>query len=156
MTFALGQHSIDKLVGVNQRLQQIVQIAAGKLAALPTPIYIAVVQGNRTLDQQMRIYGEGRTAQECRTAGVPESYALPGEKVVTWTLHSNHIGGNAIDVCAMVNGALEWDDDGELGLWPQIAAAMHAAADEVGVPLYWGGDWLDKRKDRPHFSLVRG
>ena len=42
-----------------------------------------ITDGNRTLEEQKALYAKGRTA--------------PG-KIVTWTLNSNHIGGNAIDI----------------------------------------------------------
>jgi peptidoglycan L-alanyl-D-glutamate endopeptidase CwlK len=69
-------------------------------------------------------------------------------------MNSNHIGGRAVDLAPYVNGKIEWDNSGKLGLYPKIAKAMKQAAKELGVPIEWGGDWTSF-KDRPHFELKR-
>lgn len=64
------------------------------------------------------------------------------------TLKSRHLDGRAIDVAAWHDGAIRWD-------WPlyeRIAAAMLRAAEELRVPLTWGGHWTSLR-DGPHFEL---
>lgn len=148
--FTFSARSNALLATVNPRLA-----ALADMALTLSEVDFAVVQGNRTPDEQARLYGKGRTAAQCEAAGVPAAYAQPAAAQVTWTLHSNHIGGNAIDVCPVVDGALCWDDDGRLGLWPKIVDAFHRAAQQQGTVIYWGGDF-SKRKDRPHFSLVPG
>lgn len=149
--FVFGRNSLTVLATVKPELQ-----ALARRALSLSEVDFSVVQGNRTPDQQARLYGQGRTAQQCSTAGIPSAYAQPDKPQVTWTLHSNHIGGNAIDVCPFVDGAFNWDNDGSLGLWPQIADAFKAAAKMHDTTIYWGGDWGASQKDRPHFSLVPG
>lgn len=64
------------------------------------------------------------------------------------TMNSRHITGHAIDLGAYLGGSVRWD-------WPlyyKIADAMKQAADELQVPLEWGGDWK-RFKDGPHFQL---
>lgn len=64
------------------------------------------------------------------------------------TLRSRHITGHAIDVAAWHDGAIRWD-------WPlyeRISEAFKQAADELSVPIDWGGDWTSLR-DGPHFQL---
>ena len=134
MPFTLSARSRSRLVGVHPDLVRVVN-----LAIRLTVVDFVVVQGNRTQAEQDALYAQGRTK--------------PG-KVVTWTRNSNHIGGRAIDVAPWVNGAVEWDDSGKLGLWPRIAEAFKSAAKELGVEIVWGGDWKTT-KDRPHFELVR-
>lgn len=148
--FRFGKQSEVYLATVKPELQALAQCALGL-----SDVDFAVVQGARTLDQQMRLFGQGRTQAECGAVNVPPAYAQPDKPKVTWTLKSNHIGGYAIDVCPYVDGALNWDDDGKLGLWPHIADAFKRASILLGTPVYWGGDWTGK-KDRPHFSLVKG
>ena len=92
-----------------------------------------VVQGNRTQAEQNALYAQGRTK--------------PGN-IVTWTKNSKHIGGNAIDFAALVNGKISWNDK----LYPQIAAAFKRAAKELKVGIEWGGDW--KTKDWGHIQLT--
>lgn len=149
MPFKFSKASLDRLATVDTRLQ-----AVARRALELSCIDFVVTQGNRTRDEQMRLYGKGRTAAQCRAKGVPASYARPGERKVTWTLNSNHIGGRAIDVAPYVNGGINWDEDGELDLWPKIAAAFKQAAEELGVAIEWGGDWTET-VDRPHFELAR-
>ena len=66
------------------------------------------------------------------------------------TMNSRHITGHAIDVAALVGGKVRWD-------WPlyaNIAKHMKQAADDLKVPIIWGGDWRTF-KDGPHFELDR-
>jgi len=149
MPFKFSKASLDRLATVEPSLQAV----AHRALAL-SKVDFVVTQGNRTRDEQMRLYGKGRTAAQCRAKGIPASYAQPGERKVTWTLKSNHIGGRAIDVAPYVKGGINWDEDGKLGLWPKIAAAFKQAAKELNVPIEWGGDWTDT-VDRPHFELAR-
>lgn len=149
MTFKFSQNSLNRLATVHPDMQRVAHRAIEL-----TTIDFSITQGKRTLDEQKRLYGKGRTASQCRAAGVPAEYARPNDKKVTWTLKSNHISGNAIDVAPYVKGKLEYDDNGKLGLWPQIANAFKLAACELGVPIKWGGDW-EGTTDRPHFELVR-
>lgn len=147
MPFRLSKRSLDKLAGVKPEMASVV-----KRAIELTEVDFVVVQGNRTLDEQKRLYGQGRNAAQCAAAGVPKNYAQPSAPKVTWTLNSNHIGGRAVDLAPYVNGAIEWDNSGKLGLYPKINDAMKRAAAELGVKIGWGGDW-QKTPDRPHFEL---
>ena len=64
------------------------------------------------------------------------------------TMNSRHLTGHAVDLGAWVTGGVRWD-------WPlyyKIADAMKQAAEELGVPIEWGGDW-ETFKDGPHFQL---
>ena len=64
------------------------------------------------------------------------------------TMNSRHLTGHAVDLGAYVAGSIRWD-------WPlyyRIADAMKAAAEELGTPLTWGGDW-ESFPDGPHFEL---
>jgi peptidoglycan L-alanyl-D-glutamate endopeptidase CwlK len=66
----------------------------------------------------------------------------------TTTLKSRHLTGHAVDLGAVVAGTVRWD-------WPlyhKIADAMKDAAEQLGIPLEWGGDWKTF-KDGPHFQL---
>lgn len=66
------------------------------------------------------------------------------------TMLSRHLTGHAVDLGAMVAGEVRWD-------WPlyhKVADAVLAAANDLGVPVVWGGNW-SKFKDGPHFELDR-
>lgn len=67
------------------------------------------------------------------------------------TMKSRHLTGHAVDLVAFVEGKVSWD-------WPlydKISKAMKQAAEELRIPLEWGGDWTTF-KDGPHFQLCRG
>lgn len=128
----LSERSLKILSTVKPDLQKVV-----KRAIEISEVDFGVIQGNRTQQQQDELYAQGRTK--------------PGP-IVTWTLNSNHIGGNAVDLLPYINGKAEWDNNGKLGLWPKIAKAMKQAANELNIPITWGGDW-QKTPDRPHFEL---
>ncbi len=69
----------------------------------------------------------------------------------TTTMRSRHLTGHAVDLGAWIEGELRWD-------WPlyyKIAKAMKQAANELSIPMTWGGDWK-KFKDGPHFQLAWG
>lgn len=149
MSFRYSKASLDRLSKVHPDMQRVAM-----LAIQLSEVDFSITQGLRTLEEQRRLYGKGRTGAQCRAAGVPERYASPGEKKVTWTMKSNHLSGNAIDVAPFVNGKLEYDDSGKLGLWPKIAKAFKEAAARLDVSIEWGGDWKGT-VDRPHFELVR-
>lgn len=83
-----------------------------------TTVDFTVLEGVRTIARQKELVAAGASK----------------------TMNSRHITGHAVDLGAMVGGSVRWD-------WPlyhEIAKAMAAAANELGVPLEWGGAW-----DRP-------
>lgn len=125
--FKLSVKSLGILEKVHPDLQRVV-----KLAITLSTVDFAVIQGVRTIQEQKALYAKGRTE--------------PGP-IVTWTLNSRHIGGFAVDLMAVVNGAGSWEEK----YYPDIAKAMKRAALDLTVPIVWGGDW--RKKDLPHFQL---
>lgn len=148
--FKFGQRSVNMLATVKPEMQEL-----AIRALFLSSIDFAVVQGNRTIEMQQGLFGKGRSAQECAQHGVPPRFANPSDSKVTNTMNSNHIGGNAIDIAPFVDGHLNWDEDGKLGVWPKLAAAFKMAGAQLEIEVYWGGDF-HSFKDRPHFSLVPG
>lgn len=93
-----------------------------------TPVDFVVTEGQRSVERQQELYDAGATR----------------------TLNSRHLTGHAVDVAAWVAGTVRWD-------WPlygRIAEAVKEAAEELEVPIVWGGDWKTF-KDGPHFELDR-
>ena len=64
------------------------------------------------------------------------------------TMHSRHLDGHAVDLGAWVAGKVNW----EWSYYEKISAAMKQAANELSVPIEWGGDW-HTLKDGAHFQL---
>ena len=83
------------------------------------------------------------------TLRTPEEHAANLAKGVSWTTHSKHLDGDAIDVCPyetyQLRGAdkLAWADG---PTWQRIGAIGE------GLGLRWGGRWT--QKDYGHFEYV--
>lgn len=59
------------------------------------------------------------------------------ERGASKTLNSRHLTGDAVDLVPWINGRLRWE-------WSpifEIAEAVRFAAQELDVPLRWGGAW---------------
>lgn len=147
--YKLSQVSLNRLATVQEPLQRVV-----KRAIQISDIDFGVGQANRTRDDQMKLYGQGRSRAQMIAAGLNPAYAKPSMQIVTKTMKSNHIGGRAVDLVPYINGVVEWDNSGKLGLWPRIAKAMKTAAAELQIGIVWGGDWKSF-VDRPHFELSK-
>ncbi|UCE90331.1 MAG: M15 family metallopeptidase [Pseudomonadota bacterium] len=80
-----------------------------------TPQDFSVHDGIRTLEEQKKLVKSGASK----------------------TLRSRHISGHAVDLVPYINGKLRWE-------WEpiyQIAEAVRTAAQELEVPIRWGGAW---------------
>lgn len=123
MSFRLSARSRARMAGVHPVLIRVVEAA---IAA--TPVDFMVTEGLRSPARQAALVKAGASR----------------------TLKSRHLTGHAVDVAALVDGAVRWD-------WPlygRIAQAFKAEAARLGVPIVWGGDWTSLR-DGPHFELDR-
>ena len=126
MGFRLSSRSLARLEGVHPDLVKVV-----KHAINVTEVDFGVTEGVRTLERQAQLFAQGAST----------------------TMNSRHIPGKdglakAVDLVAYIGSEVRWD-------WPlyhKIAAAMKAAAKELGVAITWGGDWASF-KDGPHFEL---
>lgn len=115
MTYKLGARSRSELTGVH-------------------PYLVAVVEKAITLTMQDFSVHDG-----IRSPAEQQEMVRRG---ASKTLNSKHLTqddgyGHAVDLVPYVNGSLRWE-------WPlvyPIAAAMHQAAQELGVTLRWGGVW---------------
>ena len=98
------------------------------LAIELTEVDFGVTEGLRTIEKQREYVARGASK----------------------TMNSRHLTGHAVDLVAYVGAEVRWD-------WPlyhKIADAMKRAANSLGVPIVWGGDWRSF-KDGPHFELDR-
>ena len=82
-----------------------------------------VLEGLRTAERQQQLYSTGKSK----------------------TMNSRHLTGHAVDLAPW---PITWDWE----YFYPIADAMKAAAEEVDVPIEWGGDWKSF-PDGPHFQL---
>lgn len=152
MTFKLSKNSLSKLEGVHPKLVELTYEAIKV-----SPIDFSVVQGLRTKAHQEALYAQGRKSlnevnflrKKAQLAPITEK---ENEKVVTWTLNSNHIEksdgyGWAIDIAAFVDGKITWDTN----YYPPIINAFRATAKRMGLKIKCGIDWSPK--DWGHIEL---
>ena len=92
-----------------------------------TTVDFAVTEGLRTKEKQEQLVKAGASK----------------------TMRSRHLTGHAVDLAAVIGSEVRWD----WALYPQLANAMKSAANELNVPIEWGGDWKTF-KDGPHFQLT--
>ncbi|OOF53884.1 M15 family metallopeptidase [Rodentibacter genomosp. 2] len=105
-----------------------------RLALQKSTVDFSVIEGIRTPQRQRQLFKQGATK----------------------TLNSRHLTGHAVDLAPY---PLDWNDLDKFG---QIAKAMFAAAQELKIPIRWGGDWNrngrsddEKFYDGPHFELLK-
>ena len=101
-------------------------IAVVKKAISITEVDFTVIEGVRNINRQRELLKAGKST----------------------TLNSRHITGHAVD---MVPWPVDWED---IGRFETMAIAMKKAAEELDIPIVWGGDWKSFY-DAPHFELDR-
>lgn len=112
-------------------------------------IKVIITSGLRTMEEQARLYGQGRSSYLYRG----KQYGNPKKNVVTQAKpgQSVHNYGYAVDFALMLdNGAVVWDmnrdDNKKNGSdWREVASI----AKQLGFS--WGGDWKSF-KDYPHID----
>jgi len=125
--FKLGKNSLNNLVGVDERLIDIAEVAI-KISNID--FGIPSTGGLRTEEVQAKLFGDGVSKAD----GVNNK--------------SYHQSGKALDVYAYVDGKASWD---KLHL-SLIAASMLQASSQLGYELKWGGLWKSWQ-DYPHFEI---
>lgn len=94
---------------------------------------ITVTQTLRTIEEQDALYAQGRTKPGNIVTKAKGGYSL-------------HNFGVAFDICPIVNGKAEWNDN-----------ALFKKIGEIGmkIGLEWGGTWASF-PDLPHFQYLAG
>jgi len=101
-------------------------VAVVKRAIEITEQDFTVIEGIRNVSRQRELYKAGKST----------------------TMNSRHITGHAVD---MVPWPVDWND---LERFEVMSEAMKKAAEELDIPIKWGGDWKSFY-DAPHFELDR-
>ena len=85
------------------------------------------------------------------TLRTPEEHAENLANGTSWTTHSKHLDGDAIDIAPLeqyvLHGRKKIEWDGSDPVWARIGALGEA------IGLRWGGRWTVR--DMGHFELVR-
>ena len=124
MTFKLSKRSLSNLEGVHPDLVKVI-----KRAIAITEIDFTVIEGLRSVNMQKQLVASGASQ----------------------TMRSRHLTGHAVDLAAIVDGAISWD----FKYYEKIADAVLKAGAELNVPIVWGGLWKTL-VDGPHFELHKG
>lgn len=120
--FKLSNKSLERLNGVHPDLVKVV-----KRAIELTEIDFSVGEGLRTIERQKELVAKGASQ----------------------TMKSRHLTGHAVDLYAIVDGAVSW----EWKYYSKISESVMKSAKELGVDVEWGGNWKTI-KDGPHFQLT--
>ena len=120
----------ERLVGVHTDLVRVVERAA----ELSSILFI-VTEGLRTLQRQKQLFAEGKSK----------------------TMNSRHLTGHAVDLAIWEDKDQDKVVDVDEINWkfPHYTAlndVMQQAAQECGIHVEWGGDWVGFR-DGPHWQL---
>lgn len=97
-----------------------------KLAFDTSPNEFIVTEGLRTVERQKQLLAAGASQ----------------------TMRSRHLTGHAVDLAVKVGDEVRWD-------WPlyrALSVVMKDAANQLDIPLEWGGDWKSL-VDGPHYQL---
>ena len=130
MAYRLGKGSKRELRGVHPDLVRVVQRA------------IEITEADFTVHDGLRLYSEQL------------EYVRSG---VSRTMNSKHLRqtdgyGHAVDLVPYINGKLRWE-------WPpiyRIVEAVRKAAEELDVPVRWGGTWnaLNGTTEKPEQLVI--
>ncbi len=120
--YKLSSRSLKRLEDVKPSLHRVVE-----RAIFISDVDFMVVEGLRTRAKQAEYVRKGASQ----------------------TMNSKHLTGDAVDIVPYVNGKADWDN------WNHIftmTTAMQKAAQELGVPIKWGGAWvvLNSQSDTPY------
>lgn len=125
--FYLSGRDLQRLIGVHPDLVRVVERAA---TLAPAPFM--VLEGLRALARHRQYFRAGKTR----------------------TMRSRHLTGHAVDLAPLID--TDGDGDREVSWnWADfrpLARAVKLAAEQVGVPVEWGGDWKGF-PDGPHWQL---
>jgi len=136
----LDERSAKNVATLHDKVQEIFRnwIAECQVLAKAHGYEYKAISGNRTWEEQAKIYAQGRTAP-----GKIVTNAKPG--------FSNHNYGIAVDMGVFKDG--KYLD----GLKPSEAEAFHRKAATVAEKynIEWGGSWKSF-KDYPHFEYKTG
>ena len=138
--FKLSEKSLQRLEGCHE---DIIKVTKRAIEITPYDFGIPEKGGLRTVEYQKKLYAQGRT-----TAG----------KIVTWTMHSPHLLGHAVDFIVYIDGKyVDGDTPEELKYYNAVAGAFLQAGAELNIPIVWGGTFRDKsgkpRPDSGHIEL---
>lgn len=139
----------DLHADVAELARQLIERAAGE------GIVLRVTYTLRSREEQLALWMQGRVAlrvvnSQRAACGLPPLTEAANRRTVTHAKpgHSLHESGRAFDVVPLrdVDGDGDLDAEWESPHWSRIGEL----GEQLG--LFWGGRWIGKKRDRPHFE----
>jgi len=129
--FSLGRRSRKNLIGLNPVLAFFVAMTIRR-----TQMDFTVFEGVRLKKLQVAYVERG----------------------TSWTLNSNHLDGNAVDLVVWFKGRAYWDNIKDMqdidGAYGGIERAAKSVIHDYNLPIQWGYDLWGK--DKPHWQVTPG
>lgn len=128
--WAFSSRSASRLSTVHNDMQRV----ANRALEL-SPFDFGITSGHRTAEEQNALFQQN----------APGNWVTDKDGYVR---KSRHQTGKAIDIAVYnADGDLTWG----WSYYEQVAWAFKQAADELEIPIVWGGDWANR--DGAHFEL---
>lgn len=137
MGFQLSLKDIKRLDGVHPDLVRVFELAAAK-----SPQQFVVTEGVRSLERQKELFTAGKS-KTMRSRHIPDSNACRKGCAGDLAIWEDRDADKVVDA-----DEISW----KFPLYQALADVVKEAADELGIPIEWGGDWTSF-KDGPHFQL---
>jgi peptidoglycan L-alanyl-D-glutamate endopeptidase CwlK len=133
----LGQKSIIQLDTCHPDLQRLFkEVVKG--------FDITILEGFRTVERQKQLFAQGRTER-----GAIVTYA---DGVNDLSNHQKTDGNGKCLACDVAPWPIEWADEKRFYI---LAGFTLATAHYLGIDVEWGGFWPGKKRDLPHWQIVR-
>lgn len=119
---------LSRLRGVHPVLSACLIAASVRFWGHRQPVdgsFVRFTEGLRTQSRHSRLIAEGKS----------------------WTEHSYHLTGKAVDVALFPNGRLSWDFE----YYRDFNEEVQEVAGLLGTLITWGGEWA--QRDGVHFQI---
>lgn len=140
MGFQLSVKDIGRLSKVHPDLARVIERAASKSAQL-----FIVTEGDRTKELQTQYFKTGKS-KTMRSRHLAECNVCKVSCAVDLAIWEDRDADKVVDV-----DELSW----KFPQYKALADVVKEAAEELGIPIEWGGDWTSF-KDGPHYQLPWG
>ena len=136
---SLNERSLKQLAGVHPDLARVIE-----QAAIDSDQDFVVTEGLRSLARQKELF-LAKKSQTMNGRHLPSP--VDGlSRAVDLAIWEDKDLDRVVD-----SGELTW---AKFSQYRQLAEVVKAAAEKLGIPIVWGGDWPTLR-DGPHFELSR-
>lgn len=107
-----------------------------------------ITEARRDLETQAGLFSIGRTYIHWGGWKITDM-----KKIVTWTMKSNHITGDAFDGALYKEKIYHWPDP---DIFKNKVMWLALAEISKNIGMYPGGLWENQKPDYPHFSRLPG